>query len=834
MKGLILMISFCALYLSGTAQNTRSNIQSWKEKLSNKKTENNMASPESKVTKNHAGKDFTMLKHAWKAQWITHPTESNQDYGVFLFRLDFYLEDKPEKFIIFVSADNRYRLFVNGSDVVSGPAAGDLTHYRYETIDIADKLKDGKNVIAAEVVNFGEYRNVSQQTFQTAFILQGDESNGIDINTGSADWKVTKNYAFSPVIITSEMLNAYYAAGPCDRMDASKYVWGWNEPGFDDSNWLKPKPPANEFAVGRGFLYGSAWFLVPRDIPFMEEKTEPFTKIARSEGIGKDESFIKGTGPLMIPAGKNVKILIDQTYHTTGFPELTFSKGKGSSIKITYAEALIKDSDADGTVSDGNLLLVDLKGNRNKIDGKSILGYYDIVLPDGGMNRFFKPLSRRTYRFIQLEIETKEEELVLNDYHGVYTAYPFEEKARFKTSDTLLEKIWETGWRTLRNSADEMFIDPYYEQLQYIGDTRIESLVSIYVSGDDRLMRKAIQQFDDSRIPDGLTQSRYPSNIVQVIPPYSLLWIDMMHDYFMYRDDPEFLQRFIPGMKAVIEWFSSRVDSNGMLTGLEWWNFTDWTVDFPNGIPPGADDGYSANISLQFVRSLQNASEMFSYFGLQDKADEYKELAGRINKSVLKLCYDEKKGLIAETPAKEQFSQHTNIFAILTDTYEKERQPEIMQKILDDKTLYRSTIYFRFYLFRALQKAGMGNRYLDLLGPWKTMINNGMTTFGETDINPRSECHAWSASPNFDFLHTVAGIYPASHSFGSVVFEPNLGYLNELYVEFPHPKGMIKVSYKKSCKKLDAEISLPEGVTGVLKWNGKTVELTKENQKVSL
>jgi hypothetical protein len=128
----------------------------------------------------------------------------------------------------------------------------------------------------------------------------------------------------------------------------------------------------------------------------------------------------------------------------------------------------------------------------------------------------------------------------------------------------------------------------------------------------------------------------------------------------------------------------------------------------------------------------------------------------------------------------------------------------------------------------------MGNRYLDLLGPWKTMINNGMTTFGETDINPRSECHAWSASPNFDFLHTVAGIYPASHSFGSVVFEPNLGYLNELYVEFPHPKGMIKVSYKKSGEKLDAEISLPEGVTGVLKWNGKTVELTKENQKVSL
>ena len=59
-----------------------------------------------------------------------------------------------------------------------------------------------------------------------------------------------------------------------------------------------------------------------------------------------------------------------------------------------------------------------------------------------------------------------------------------------------------TAWLTIRNSSEEDYFDPYYEQLQYIGDTRIEALISIYVSGDDRLMRKAIRQFDDSRITD--------------------------------------------------------------------------------------------------------------------------------------------------------------------------------------------------------------------------------------------------------------------------------------------------------------------------------------------
>ena len=793
-----------------------------------------MISPESRVAANGSGKDIDLLKYTWKAQWITHPSESTLDYGVFLFRHVFNLKKEVDKFNVFVSADNRYRLFVNGEIVCFGPSIGDLSHQRYETIDISDKLKVGENVIAAEVVNFGEHRSVSQQSFQTAFILQGDRALDIDINTGSADWKVVKNNAFSAINITSELMEAYYAAGPCDRVDASEYPWGWNELDFNDKNWLNPKSTTTEFAVGRGFLYGGAWHLVPRTIPMMEERVEQFAKISRVSGIEKDEAFLKGSGSSIIPANSKVKILIDQTHHTTGFPELTYSNGKGSEIKITYAEALTRELSPGENLSDGNIIHVDLKGNRNDIEGKSIFGYYDILLPDGGDNRFFKPLSRRTYRFIELEIETKDEALVLEKYHGVFTAYPFIEKAKVQTNDTSLDKIWDAAWKTLRNSADEMYFDPYYENLQYIGDTKIASLISVYVSGDDRLMRKAIQQFDDSRTSEGLTQSRYPSNIIQIIPPFSLIWVDMIYDYFMYRNDPEFLRQFIPGIKSVIDWFATRVDETGMVTDLKWWSFTDWTVEFPSGIPPGADDGYSANISLQLVKTLEHAQAVFNYFNLEHEVETYQTLSNKVRKSVFELCFDEEKGLIAETPDKEMFSQHTNILGILTDTFKEEDQSEIMKKILKDNSLFQATIYFKFYMFRALQKAGLGNIYLDQLEPWKKMIDNGMTTYGETDINPRSECHAWSSSPNFDFIHIVAGIYPGEHSFKSVIFEPNLGKLDKLEAEFPHPKGNIKVSYVKTGDSIDAEISLPEGVTGEFKWKGKSVNITEGDQNVSL
>ena len=788
---------------------------------------------ESTVKINYQGKDYTQLKHAWTAQWITHPSASTLDYGVFLFRRSFDLEEVPDSFIVYLSADNRYRFYVNGLYICQGPAEGDLLNWRYEKLNIAPYLKTGENVLAAEVINFGEYRKAAQQTFQTAFILQGDKTDPVNVNTGTFQWKVIRNDAYTYIPFTPDSLKAYYAAGPGDRVDGQRYPWGWQQTGFDDSRWLKPKKGTVEFAVGRGFLYGSTWFLVPREIPFMEETEQRFSRIIRSHGIPPDPFFIKGKGPLTIPPHSRVSLLLDHSVHTTGYPKLIYSKGKGSRIRITYAEALYKKNPVT-RISDGNMILYDLKGNRNIFTDKEIRGIYDIILPDGGDKREFVPWGRRTYRFVQFDIRTGNEPLVLEDYHSIYTVYPFRKKGKFISNDTLLNKIFEVSWRTLRNSAAETFMDPYYEQLQYIGDTRIEALISLYVSGDDRLMRKALCQFDDSRVPLGLTQSRYPAYITQIIPPYSLIWIDMIHDYFLYRDDPGFLSRFLPGMQDVLRWFAGKTDSTGLLTDLEWWNFTDWAKGFMNGIPPGADDGYSANISLQYVLALQNAADIFEHFGRQEEAAAYRAQAGQVIRAVNERCFDKRKGLFAETPEKKIFSQHTNIFAILTDVLPLQEQPALMEKILTDTSLIQSTIYFRFYLFRALQKAGLASRYTAMMAPWERMIRNGMTTFGETDVNPRSECHGWSASPAFDLLHTVAGIYPGAPGFKTVTVAPAPGDLQQFHAEMPLPAGMISMDLKKRGSAYTVTLVLPEKQNGTLLWQGEKTPLHPGKQVLHL
>ena len=597
-----------------------------------------------------------------------------------------------------------------------------------------------------------------------------------------------------------------------------KHPWGWKNVDFDDSDWLEPKLGTVEFAVGRGFLYGSTWYLVPRTIPFMEESKQRFKSVARVKGIRASDDFIKGTGSLIIPPNKTVSILLDQSHHTIGHPEIHYSKGSGSQIKITYAEALF----------DKNWQ----KGNRNEIEGKHIMGYYDIIEPDGGDARTFKPFGQKTYRFVQLDITTKEEPLVINDYYGVFTAYPFKENATFETDDQVLSDIWDAAWLTLRNSAVESFIDPYYEQLQYIGDTRIEAIVSLSVDGDDRLMKKAIEMFDNSRLPNGLTASRYPSYIVQVIPTYSLLWVNMMHDHHMYKNDDEFVRQYVPGMKTVLNWWIDKVDETGMPTQMEWWNFTDWAPGFQNGIPPGADDGYSASIALQFVKTLQNASTLFNDLGYEEEAKKYATLENRIRESVMKNCYVTEKGLFAETPNKELFSQHTNIMAILTDAIPVEQQKALMQKILDDTSLIQTTIYYKYYLFNALHKAGMGDMYTSLLQNWTNQLDQGLTTFAETDIEPRSECHAWSASPNYHFLRIIAGIYPKEKHFEEIMVEPHFGDLKSVKATMPHPKGKIEVELIRKGKKVKGSITLPEGTTGIFRWKGKETLLTAGTQNI--
>ena len=760
----------------------------------------------------------------WPASWICAPATSPTAYGVYHFRKSIELPAAPTTYLVHVSADNRFHLFVNGTSVGRGPARGDPMHWRYETIDLAPHLHAGRNVIAAEVWNAADSKPWAQMSIRTAFVLQGDALAEAAVNTDDS-WLASPDAGYAPQPIDRTALHTFIVSGDGDRVDASRHPWGWEQPEFNDRSWKHAVKVAD--AVPYGCSTDVEWWLVPDGLPPMEERPQRLQHVRRTSGIHASDAFLAGREPLRVPPHSRVSVLLDQTFETNAYPTLTVSGGKGSQIKLTYAEALV---DAQGH-----------KGNRNEVDDRRCIGKSDVFLPDGGANRRFTTLWFRTFRYVELDVETADEPLTLSDFTANFTGYPFERTAQFESDDPGLQSIWDVGWRTARLCAHETYFDcPYYEQLQYIGDTRIQALISLNVAGDDRLVRNAIDFFDRSRIPEGLTQSRYPSSSPQIINTFSLFWVEMLHDYWMHRDDAAFVEAKLPGARNVLDWFIQRIDAKtGMLGPLPYWTFVDWPDEWPwreamhiGGEPPGAHEGGSAIVSLQLAATLADAADLFDAAGEHTTAARYRATAAQLNQRTIALCWDDHRKLVADTPAKTEFSQHANVLAVLSHAIQGAPARDVISRAAADRTLVQCTYYFRFYLLRAMKEAGLGDQYLASLGPWRDMLARGLTTFAERQEPTRSDCHAWSASPCYEFLATVCGVEPASPGFKTVRIEPHPGKLKRLVGAVPTGKGNVEVNYAISGPRIDAEITLPAGKTGEFIWHGRSTPLHAGAQHV--
>ncbi len=756
----------------------------------------------------------TAVYKEWPAYWIAAPNDAGTEYGVYHFRKSITLTAKPAIYIVHVSADNRYKLYVNGVLVSLGPARSDIYYWNYETVDLAPYLTTGKNTISATVWNDAQYRPEAQITLKTAFILQGDSTNE-EINTNKT-WKCIGDSAYKPNSWIGYY--TYYVAGPGEIVDMNKTVKGFTANDFDDSAWSYAANIDHGRPKGMSDAFG--WMLVPSSLPQMELTYQRIPVLRKADGISVPPSFPGTKTPLTIPANTTVTLLLDQTYLTNAYLTFNFSKGKDAGISISYAESLFDNLSKYGP----------RKSNRNEIEGKDFAGRKDSLLSDGSENQTFTTLYWRTWRYIQVRIQTKNDPLTIDDIYGTFTGYPFKNNTVFNTDNPEITKILATGWRTARLDAIETYMDcPYYEQLQYIGDTRIQAMISYYNSGDDRLARNAINLMDHSRIAEGLTLSRHPSFSPQIISTFSLWYIGVLYDYWMYRPDSNFVKGKLAGERAVLDFFSKYQQADGSLKNTPYWTFVDWAnaKGWRSGMPPTGSKGNSSILDLQLLMAYQQAAKMEAKIGLPYLADLYTKKAVQLKQIIQVKYWNPAKKLYADTEDKDLYSQHANSLAILTDVAKAEDVAAISKNILTDTSLTQCTIYFKYYMHLALIKGGLGNDYINWLDIWRNNLKMGLTTWAEqSDLqHTRSDCHAWGASPNIEFFRTVLGIDSYAPGFSKIKIEPHLGTLKNVSGEIPHPNGKVAVWYTLDKDKWRIKINLPQKTTGVLVWKGKRIVL---------
>ena len=322
-----------------------------------------------------------------RASWIAPPGVATDSFVVFHARRSVEFTALPTTFVVHVSADNRYRLFVNGKSVAAGPQRADVAHWRYETIDIAPQLRSGRNVIAAVIWNWGAQRPLAQHSLRTGFVLQGDTPESAALMNTGAGWKLRVDSAYTPIPFTYDMVGGYYAAAPGESVDGARVPWGWEQRDYRDDEWYTVTARDSTQSVGRLRLRAdprgpgtgevSGWQLVPRELPPMEETVQRIPRLRRTIGMAADDSFLRGNADLVIPGHTAASLLVDQGHTTTAYPVLETSGGAGATVTLTYAEALI---DARGE-----------KGHRDSITRRTIRGVHDVFRPAGD-RRSFQPL----------------------------------------------------------------------------------------------------------------------------------------------------------------------------------------------------------------------------------------------------------------------------------------------------------------------------------------------------------------------------------------------------------------------------------------------------------
>lgn len=757
---------------------------------------------------------FRHLVYPWPAQWIAGRQWDGESPVVWAFRCRFEVARKSV-IRVHVTADQRYDLYLNGERCGWGSERGDHSNWFYESYELT--LPKGRHCLVSRVwwTGLDSLAHYGHSTARPAFLLHAEGAWSEILDTGVANWQVCElaGYSFE----CPEIKDAFWSVGGRTILDARRHEWGFE--GGDGDKWTEVRTvaPARFRAAGDSFRL--EWVLRPSTLPAMFEKNHMpgivrhVGKIGakadpekhRIEAASNDTAAVAVWGamlrngdPVRIPGGTRLRVLLDLDNYYCAWPQLFFSKGRGAEVRLSWAESLFENE----TGFD--------KGNRDEIEGKFFRGMSDRVICDGGNNRCFEPLWWEAGRYLQIEVRTSREPLMIDGLTLRETHYPHKFRSRFSCSDPRWGDIFRLSKRVLEMCSHESYMDcPYYEQLMYAGDTRLEVLVTYATTKDDRLPRKALELFDRSRSEAGFTMSRCPSRVKQVIPPFSLWWIQMVHDFSMWRNDPDFVRRRMPGVRAVLEAFRERIDPGGLLVAPLGWNFLDWVPGWTSGMPSSAIRGRSATHNLHLAWTLRLAAELEEQMGETLLARRNRDTANLIAAACRETFWNSERGLFAEDSEHTLYTEHAQCMAVLGGSLTKKEQRSLTKALLTAPDLARATVYYSHYLFETFYKLKLPEEIYSRLQLWFDLPGQGLRTIVEFPEPTRSDCHAWGAHPMYHAFASFCGIRPASPGFAAVEIVPQPGPLDLLEARMVHPQGWIDVKLRRSGEDWHGHVSTP-------------------------
>ena len=304
----------------------------------------------------------------------------------------------------------------------------------------------------------------------------------------------------------------------------------------------------------------------------------------------------------------------------------------------------------------------------------------------------------------------------------------------------------------MRVGAHEIYDDsPYFEQVSYIADSRLEALGSLHLCTEIGLPRRNLQQFLDTLRADGLLDARAPCEYArQTIPYFCLHWIFMVEDYWRWvgAADQAFVRECLVAVDTILGFFRARLREDGFVGVTGGWNMVDQVDGWLNGEPPTVVSGGSTYLCCLLVEALSVAVRLHEAGGDAGDAVRWKRLGHTLRRQIRSKGWDGKRDLFREgsTGASGPYSHHVQAGAINAGVADPAQTRRIALRLWRDPTLIRTHSMQSYNVARALERANaFGGWHEHLMRPWRESLAKGLTTWPEYPDPCRSDSHAWAA-----------------------------------------------------------------------------------------
>jgi len=796
-----------------------------------------------------------------RARWIWTADARNLRHYFMFARRRFTLRRRLHKALLFVSACDHYRLYVNGRYLGRGPQRGDPKWQSYDTYDVTALLAPGANVVALQVYRYGVLNILTRDALGGVFArleITADSGRREEVIGTDDRWKVRAAAGWD-----RDAKEISGGVGITEVLDSRRDPSDWMTAAFDDSGW------DNATVIPRN--REPCPVLLPRDIPMLVER-EVFAR----EVCDLSESLV------LNHTRNDIPWLLSQEIHQP-IKHCRFRNPRGllrpvSRPTVVTLPSLARDADVFDGHFNPHILLdfggilnafprVDVEGSAGTIVdltyGQELIG--GRIAPISSLGRFgdrcilrggrqvWELFEYKNFRYLQLTVRNATDPVTIHCVSANTYRYPMTQRGRFACSDPVLTKTWQACVTTADLCADDGYMDTSArEKRNWLGDGS-HGVPAIYAGfGQVALTARYFRMTCWGGLGDGMLRMYYPgsdhrpegSEMPSLIPHHTLVWATRFWENWEFFGRRDILENALPVLEGLVSWFRRNRDQDGLLSHLPYWNWLDWT--------PADLRGENLATNAFYLRMLEDIAGIAEVLGRPENAPGYRAEAHDLRQALRARFWDPKRGLFLDSFYNGRLtgvaSELGNALAVLYGIADTQQAYRVMVHLANPSTwIAPVTPLFAYYVMQAYCRAGNLKGLIDFThrryGPmvaisdtiWESwdryagrgnlepahadapdIFPDGIVPSPWADYRPGAVALAHcGGTPAALVLSThILGVQPLGAGFERCRIAPAVDLVDQAEGIFPSVRGDIGVAWKRTRRRLYLRVTLPRGLDG--------------------